>query len=523
MAERKVRFKDEGPVVHHYELDAGAGLDHDAEEGEIPPPPSPVAAFVAREDIPPAPPRESNAGEEERIYPPSISEPVPTVEEDKPALLSPTAVLAVLKKPVVASPNTTCNSLELAILTKQTTNLWAHRRSQHTPASLSTSLEVAYCPMPAVAKAFYHTQHELKTQDDILVCSPQRCGQTAVLDALFQLCNQHGSPTDQPADFVGWVGSASENEIPQNKTSSGKRLFKTHMNLQPFTRTMGKAPKVIVVLRDPFYVLDSWHRHVVDVFGMFNPDQTELVSGFSLEDFKDCMPGAYNAELGASNDLRGETYYKFISLALDLAAKDKNVKVVFYEQIVSDPESLVDEISQFVLGVPVFDPQVKSNILQSWCENRNSTNQLQVTPQLRVQLGEAWIKHFTAVFIQGMPIVPNSYYDLFANLTGAQTFPLAAFPFDKQRSPSRFTFSQIKRTASSGNVEIQQEVTRKLGEMKKLKSRAGSFVSKVAQVAIASVSSSPSTNSQDPPEAGGERRSVALVAKRKSVYAKVFG
>lgn len=518
MAERKVRFKDEGPVVHHYDLDAGAGLDHE----EIPPPPpSPVPAASPAADLPPAPKDDAlppaPPPQEEHIYPPSISEP-----EERPARLSVAATLAVLKKPVVASAHTTCNSLELAILTKQTTNLWAHRRSQHTPASLSTSLEVTYCPMQVVAKAFYHTQHELKTQDDILVCSPQRCGQTAMLDALFQLCNQHGNATDRRDDFVGWVGSASANEVPQNKTSSGKRLFKTHMSLQPFTRTTGKAPKVIVVLRDPFYVLDSWHRHVVDVFGMFNPEQTELVSGFGLEDFKDCLPAAYNAELGASSDLRGETYYKFISLALDLAARDKNVKVVFYEQIVSDPDGLVDELSQFVLGVPVFDSQVKDSILESWRANRNSSNELQVSPQLRVQLGEAWIKHFTAVFIQGMPIVPNSYYDLFANLTGAPTFPLPAFPFDKQRSASRFTFSQIKRTASSGNVEIQQEVTRTLGEMKKLKSRAGSFVAKVAQVAIASVSS-PTASTQDSPAPPSERRSVALVTKRKSVYAKVFG
>jgi hypothetical protein len=66
---------------------------------------------------------------------------------------------------------------------------------------------------------------------------------------------------------VGWVGSGID-QVPK-PTSSGKKLYKTHMNLKPFLRSNEKkSPKVIVVFRDPVAVLDSWHRHVTEVCAM---------------------------------------------------------------------------------------------------------------------------------------------------------------------------------------------------------------------------------------------------------------
>jgi hypothetical protein len=60
-----------------------------------------------------------------------------------------------------------------------------------------------------------------------------------------------------------------------------------------------------------------------------------------------------------------------------------------------------------------------------------------------------WRKHFTAAFIDGMPTPPVSYYDLYKNVTGHQTYPLQEFTADKQKSVSRFSFGANKNKANN--------------------------------------------------------------------------
>jgi hypothetical protein len=71
------------------------------------------------------------------------------------------------------------------------------------------------------------------------------------------------------------------------------------------------------------------------VYEQFHP---EVKLDFTLEEFKFCVPGAFNVSLGASKDLAGEHLWKFMILALDSDARSRNTKIVFYEQIVADPQ-----------------------------------------------------------------------------------------------------------------------------------------------------------------------------------------
>ena len=105
------------------------------------------------------------------------------------------------------------------------------------PRELSYCLEDAYCPLSQVL----HAQTIRLSPHDVVVCSPLRTGQSAILRGLTMLAA--GSTDEVDTRFllnhIGFLGSNLPN-LPNEgftkRDGTTRRLFKTHINLRCFVR-----------------------------------------------------------------------------------------------------------------------------------------------------------------------------------------------------------------------------------------------------------------------------------------------
>jgi len=165
---------------------------------------------------------------------------------------------------------------------------------------------------------------------------------------------------------------------------------------------------VIIPLRDPCRVLESWFRHLSNVY-----EHTEGKSFlFGQADFKRFCPGSFNP----AHYQMGEDYERFIAMVLSIMNLP-NVCVVFYEDLLTDAKSvfarlaeftgfgrgdsdLIEEVATLITedGLkqefklePVFSEDFIQTRERKWCEN--------------VQYSKS-------------PLKVKNYYDMYEKITG---------------------------------------------------------------------------------------------------------
>lgn len=133
-----------------------------------------------------------------------------------------------------------------------------------------------------------------------------------------------------PFDFFGLTAA-----------NPNRRAMRTHlpMNLLPRALVNSTDPKMIYVARNPKDAAVSWYHHFKNVHGYEG----------SFNNLMDCY-------------LRGEnvygSYFQHLDEYLRLAKVVKNLLIITYEDLVSDPVTVIRKVANFI-GTPFTDEEVE--------------------------------------------------------------------------------------------------------------------------------------------------------------------
>jgi len=202
---------------------------------------------------------------------------------------------------------------------------------------------------------------------DVVVCGPQRSGENVVL-CILSLLAVNGNNLDDSGNritakpHVKWIESKKFDKKPEILKQAESGNFQTFKTLQSCraigTRVNGNG-KYIAVFRDPVSYKAAWYRYIERYYEYNrsgNPSIPFFSSRYSPDDFAN-VPATFVS----SYDTTRMFYEQNLNDWFKLKDKD-NVLIVFWEDIVTNPGAVVDDIACF-MDVDV-DPSTKSKILK---------------------------------------------------------------------------------------------------------------------------------------------------------------
>mmetsp|Transcript_10250 Transcript_10250/g.11817 ORF Transcript_10250/g.11817 Transcript_10250/m.11817 type:complete len:420 (+) Transcript_10250:149-1408(+) len=183
---------------------------------------------------------------------------------------------------------------------------------------------------------------------DVICAAPACVGQGMLLRWIDVLRNK-GQPLSI-ADEIPWIES---NDVENHRSwldadqPGNFRIFKTHQTCQMLRSsiTSKKDTKFISILREPVDFELAWYLHVEKIYETDRekfPDRPEFGSLFSTDDFVTTpVPMCHLSEFG-------KTSYELNLLEWFNLRNEKNVLLVFYEDLIEDGEKQLKRIADFI-------------------------------------------------------------------------------------------------------------------------------------------------------------------------------
>uniref|UniRef100_A0A7S3UYW5 Sulfotransferase domain-containing protein n=1 Tax=Aplanochytrium stocchinoi TaxID=215587 RepID=A0A7S3UYW5_9STRA len=183
---------------------------------------------------------------------------------------------------------------------------------------------------------------------DVVCAAPSRCGQSMVLRWIDQL-RKHGEPLTI-ADEIPWIESkyVEDNREWLNKDQPGNfRLFKTHQSCRNLKGRIHehKDVKFITILREPVDFELAWYMYLEKCYETDRkkfPGRPEFSALFKPDDFVE------QRVTMCHNPIFGKISYEINLLDWFHLRDEKNVLVLFYEDLVKDGAKVLKQIGDFL-------------------------------------------------------------------------------------------------------------------------------------------------------------------------------
>lgn len=165
---------------------------------------------------------------------------------------------------------------------------------------------------------------------DVFIVTYPKCGTTWVSFIAHTLRSRGHLDFDEIVQVCPWTVFAHELNIDLNsdQVGNGTRIFKSHENYD----LIPKGAKYIYVVRNPHDVCVSFYHFLIKFVGMEGTD-------IPIDDFIDQL------FLGAGS-LSGKIWHHYLSFYEHI--QDDNVLFVFYEDLISNLEVVIEQIANFM-------------------------------------------------------------------------------------------------------------------------------------------------------------------------------
>jgi len=220
-----------------------------------------------------------------------------------------------------------------------------------TPADINARVQGAASSQESVSRALKHKAFE----GDIYVATPPRCGEGLLLAMLQFLSfgegsvDAKGNRTSSGQHYeIPWLESKEFDANPRalDELQPGRfRLYKTHMDYQALADKIEvEEAKFITVLRDPKDYRLSWFRYLSQLYEFERNHSTNhgaFLERFKADDFALLNPCFCHGYMS-------DPTYEANLLEWIQHRSRPNVLVVFYEDIINDTPSVLDELARFL-------------------------------------------------------------------------------------------------------------------------------------------------------------------------------
>lgn len=190
--------------------------------------------------------------------------------------------------------------------------------------------------------------------DDVILATNPRTGDKALLRILRLINARDDEEFEQivkvkDSDSVPWIESRfvdGDPEILNAEQPGSRRIFKTHMAAQGLNvKGKKKCPLFVTIARHPVDVRISWYNYIRDCYRVGGNDaRVNFQATFTPDDFVDVT--ATNAQI---NPLAKILTLEHIMIDWYLESKkNKRVFQVFFEQLVTKPTKVIEDLSQFL-------------------------------------------------------------------------------------------------------------------------------------------------------------------------------
>lgn len=190
-------------------------------------------------------------------------------------------------------------------------------------------------------------------KDDVVLASNPCTGDQVLLRILRLVNARDDEEFEQVAeqvnsDLVPWVESRfvdGDPEVLSADQPGSRRIFKTHMAAQGLNVKRSGAPLFVTIARHPVDVRVKWYNYLNQCYekGGGNP-ATPFTSRFNPDDFVDVT-----ATTSQINPLAKILTLEHIMIDWYLESqKNRNVHLVFYEQLNTEPELVIKELGIFL-------------------------------------------------------------------------------------------------------------------------------------------------------------------------------
>jgi hypothetical protein len=194
----------------------------------------------------------------------------------------------------------------------------------------------------------------LPRADDVILATNPRTGDQALLRIIRLINARDDEEFEQVvrvvnSDSVPWIESRFVDGNPDilNADQPGsRRIFKTHMAAQGLNvKGRKKSPLFVTIARHPVDVRVSWFNYIRDCYRVGGNDaRTQFEQIFEPDDFVDVT--ATNAQI---NPLAKILTLEHIMIDWYLESKkNKRVFQVFYEQLITAPQKVIKDLSEFL-------------------------------------------------------------------------------------------------------------------------------------------------------------------------------